>query len=108
MDKMENKMDNRLVIVGVSVVLSAFLATVYFTVESVTTTYKEQLEQLRAEKNELSLDNKSLKGDVINKDRELNNTIEEKDREIKALGNELNLTIEPKPLPKNNVYQYGA
>lgn len=103
-----NKMDNRLVIVGVSVVLSAFLATVYFTIESVTTTYKEQLEQSRAEKNELLLDNKSLKDDVINKDTELNNTIKEKDKEIKALGTELNITIEPKPLPKNNVYQYGA
>ena len=108
MNKMENQMDNRLVIVGVSVILSTLLAIAYFTVESVTTTSKEQLEQARAEKNELSLDNKSLKGDVINKERELNNTIKEKDKEIKALGNELNLTIEPKPLPKNNVYQYGA
>lgn len=108
MDKMDNKMDNRLVIVGVSVVLSALLATVYFTIESVTTTYKEQLEQARAEKNELLLDNKSLKGDVLNKATELNNTIKEKNEEIKALGNELNITIEPKQLPKNNVFQYGA
>jgi DNA repair exonuclease SbcCD nuclease subunit len=101
-------MDNRLVIVGVSVVLSALLATVYFTIESVTNTYKEQLELANAKNNNLSIDNKSLKEDINLKAREMNDTLKEKDKEIRALSNELNLTIEPKPLPKDNIFQYGA
>lgn len=101
-------MDNRLVIVGVSIVLSSLLATVYFTIESVTNTYRQQLEVTNAEKNNLLIDNKNLTADVINKNKEVEDIVKEKNKEIKALSNELNLTIEPKPLPKNNIYQYGA
>jgi len=103
-----NKMDNRLVIIGVSVVLSALLATVYFSIESVTNIYREQLELANAKNTNLEIDNKGLNDTINTKDKEMNDTISEKDKEIKALSNELNLTIEPKPLPKNNIFQYGA
>jgi len=103
-----NKMDNKLVIIGVGIVLSTFLATMYFTVEGVLKTYKEQLETAKAENNNLLIDNKGLKDTINVKNKEINDTVSEKDKEIKALSNELNLTIEPKPLPKNNIFQYGA